>query len=132
MDAAEKAVADQKLPNVELPIFRIEVPADRTHGDYAVNAAMVWAKPLHMAPRFIAEILVPYFDFHNTYINSCEIAGPGFINFFINQRFYSDILKHCLRITDDLILVKGSAYWLNLYLLIRPDQCILVMLAAAL
>ena len=93
LEAAGKAVADGKFPEVELPDFKIEIPADRSHGDYAVNAAMVWAKSLHNAPRKIAETLSEYFDFGDTYINRFEIAGPGFINFFLNERYYSDILK---------------------------------------
>ena len=42
--AAKKAIADGVLPSAELNSFNIEVPADRTHGDFAVNAAMVWTK----------------------------------------------------------------------------------------
>ena len=93
MNAAGKAVADGKFEAVSLPTFKVEVPADRSHGDYAVNAAMVWAKSLHNAPRKIAETLAEYFDFADTYIDRFEIAGPGFINFFLGDRFYSDILK---------------------------------------
>ena len=93
MNAAGKAVADGKFEAVPLPAFNVEVPADRTHGDYAVNAAMVWARALHNAPRKIAETLVEYFDLADTYIDRYEIAGPGFINFFLADRFYSDILK---------------------------------------
>ena len=76
-----------------MPAFSVEVPADRTHGDYAVNAAMVWSRALRNAPRKIAETLAEYFDFSETYIDRFEIAGPGFINFFLNSRYYSDILK---------------------------------------
>lgn len=93
LEAAGKAVADGKFPQEELPSFTIEVPADRTHGDYAVNAAMVWARALHNAPRKIAETLGEYFDFSGTYIDRFEIAGPGFINIFLSARYYSDILK---------------------------------------
>ncbi len=92
-EAAGKAVADGKFESVELPDFSVEVPADRTHGDYAVNAAMVWARALHNAPRKIAETLSEYFDFADTYIERFEIAGPGFINMFLSPRYYSDILK---------------------------------------
>lgn len=92
MSAAGKAVADQRFEAVELPSFNIEVPADRTHGDFAVNAAMVWARQLHNAPVKIAQTLKEYFDFSDSYIDRCEIAGPGFINFFLNDKYYSDIL----------------------------------------
>ena len=92
MSAAGKAVADQRFEAVELPSFNIEVPADRTHGDFAVNAAMVWARQLHNAPVKIAQTLKEYFDFSDSYIDRCEIADPGFINFFLNDKYYSDIL----------------------------------------
>lgn len=92
MTALGRAVADGKFAAEPLPAFAIEVPADRTHGDYAVNAAMAWARVLKAAPRSIAETLVSYFDFGGTYIDRCEIAGPGFINFFVDERFYADIL----------------------------------------
>lgn len=92
MDAAGKAAADGKLPAEALPAFAVEIPADKSHGDYAVNAAMVWAKPLKSAPRKIAGILLQYMDLTDTYISKCEIAGPGFINLFLNDRFYADVL----------------------------------------
>ena len=53
---------------------------------------MVWARAFHKAPRQIAEILAEEFDFSGTYIEKYEIAGPGFINFFLSDRYYADIL----------------------------------------
>ncbi len=91
-NAAKAACADGAFSTADLPQFSIEVPADRAHGDYAVNAAMVWARELHNAPRKIAETLSGYFKLEGTYIDRYEIAGPGFINFFLSDRFYSDIL----------------------------------------
>ena len=76
----------------DLPEFSVETPADRSHGDFAVNAAMVWARELHSAPRVIAEKLTAGADFEGTYIGKCEIAGPGFINFFLSDEFYADIV----------------------------------------
>lgn len=93
LSAAGRAVSDGVFDaNSALPAFAIEIPADSQHGDYAVNAAMVWAKELHMAPRKIAEILSERFDFGGTYIERCEIAGPGFINFYLNDKYNADIL----------------------------------------
>lgn len=95
MSAAGRAVADGLFSaDALLPSFNIETPADSQHGDYAVNAAMAWAKALHMAPVKIAQILVDRFDFSDTYIDRCEIAGPGFMNFYLNDRYYADILKN--------------------------------------
>ena len=90
--AANKAMENGIFEKCELTDFSVEVPANREHGDYAVNAAMVWARLLHKAPRQIAEVLMSNFDFDNTYIANCEIAGPGFINFFLNDNYYADIL----------------------------------------
>ena len=86
------AVAEGSLPLEPIPAFAIEIPADRSHGDYASNVAMVSAKAFHMAPRKIAEIITNNLHTDETYIEKCEIAGPGFINFFVKQDFYSDIV----------------------------------------
>jgi len=90
--AVNTAIEKGELENNELTAFSVEVPANREHGDYAVNAAMVWARLFHKAPRQIAEIIVANCDFTDTYIKSCEIAGPGFINFFLNDSYYADIV----------------------------------------
>lgn len=100
--AAQQTFEKGIFEKAELPDFTIEVPANRDHGDYAVNAAMVWARALKKAPRMIAETLMANADFDGTYISSFEIAGPGFINFFLKENYYSDI------ITD--VLTKGEEY----------------------
>jgi len=90
--AAKSAISEGLLPEAELNPFKIEIPQSRDHGDYAVNAAMVWSKAFRNAPRKIAEILIAKFDFSDSYIKSCEIAGPGFINFFLADNYYADIV----------------------------------------
>ncbi len=85
----------------ELRDFSIEVPKDRSHGDYAVNAALVWSKQLKNNPRSIAEKLLENADFGGTYIEKAEIAGPGFINFFLNSDFYGDIVLDVLEKGED-------------------------------
>ena len=82
--SAKKAISENILPEAELNGFNIEVPSNKDHGDYAVNAAMVWAKAFRNAPRKIAEILMENAEFKGTYIDRYEIAGPGVINFFLN------------------------------------------------
>ncbi len=91
--AAKKAMAENILCEAELPDFNIEVPSDTKHGDYAVNAALVWAKAFRSAPRKIAETLMDKADLEGTYIDRFEIAGPGFINFFLSDKYYADILS---------------------------------------
>ena len=56
--AAQTAISKGLLPEAELTKFSIEVPSQRDHGDYAVNAAMVWSKLFRNAPRNIATILM--------------------------------------------------------------------------
>lgn len=93
LKAIEKAVENGELINAEIPDFVIEVPADKKNGDFATNAAMVCARAFRTAPRNIANAVVNNLDLSETYIDRCEIAGPGFINFFLSKRYYSDILK---------------------------------------
>lgn len=100
-DAAQTAINKGELDGAELCDFTIEMPANRTHGDYAVNAAMVWARTFHKAPRIIAEVLVNNLDLTDSYIESFEIAGPGFINFFLKSEYYSDILLDVSKKKED-------------------------------
>ncbi len=94
--AAIRCAEQGLFERADLPDFHIEIPSDRAHGDFAVNAAMVWAKTLHKAPRAIAELLVEQMEFDG-YIQRAEIAGPGFINFTLSDRFYSDIVLEVLQ-----------------------------------
>jgi len=101
ISAAKKAMEEGLLETAELTDFTVEVPSNREHGDYAINAAMVWAKLFHKAPRQIAEILAANCDFEGTYIKSLEIAGPGFINFFLNDNYYADIVLDVINKGED-------------------------------
>ena len=91
--AAAKARTAGLLPDVSMPDFTIETPADRSHGDLASNAAMVSARAFHLAPRKIAEILQQQLKLEDTYFDRCEIAGPGFMNFFFAPSYYTAVLR---------------------------------------
>ena len=93
INAAKKAITENLFQDCELPDFNIETPADTAHGDFAVNAALVWSRSLRNAPRKIAETIMEIADFNGTYIDRYEIAGPGFINFFLNDGYYADVLS---------------------------------------
>jgi arginyl-tRNA synthetase len=95
--AMRKSMENGALPKAEIPDFTVEVPADRSHGDRAANAAMAAAKAFHLAPRKIAEAIAATIDLEGTCFDRCEIAGPGFLNFFLNRRFYVDVVKEILR-----------------------------------
>ncbi len=102
LDAAQKAIESGELCEAELAPFKVEVPADRKNGDYAVNAAMVWARGFKSAPRTIAEKLMANANFDGTFIEKYEIAGPGFINFFLSDKYYANIVAD--------VLEKGADY----------------------
>ncbi len=102
LTAVQAAIAVGELPEGELPAFVIEVPGDRTHGDLATNVAMVSAKTFHSAPRKIAEAIVAHLDLEGTYFEKAEIAGPGFLNFFLSPAYHGDIVLEAVE--------KGDAF----------------------
>ena len=76
----------------EMPAFIVEVPKDKSHGDFATNAAMLLAKQAKMKPRDIAQAIVDSLNKDSKLIDKVEIAGPGFINFYLSQNWVYDIL----------------------------------------
>lgn len=95
-----RLVGAEKIPAEPLPPFRIEVPADKSHGDFAVNVAMVSAKALKMPPHKIAELVCQELDLEGSYFDKVEIAGPGFINFFLNQKWFSSVVDNVITEKD--------------------------------
>ena len=92
LSAIASAQAKELLPSGESNPFQVEVPADRANGDYSTNAAMVNAKAYRLPPRKIAEAVCSNMNLEGTYFEKAEIAGPGFINFFLCDDYYADIL----------------------------------------
>ncbi len=92
LEAMERAVTDGALPAEQCPAFTIEQPADSAHGDYACNVAMVSARAFKKAPRMIADAIVSRINTDGTYISKVDVAGPGFINFFTDEKYFADIL----------------------------------------
>lgn len=96
VEAIGRLVADGTFPTEPLPDFIVEIPADRSHGDFASNVAMVCAKPLRMAPRKIAEAIAGAVILDGSPFRKVEIAGPGFMNFYLASGWYEDVLKNVL------------------------------------
>lgn len=90
--AIKANIAESVFIEAEIPAFKTEIPADRNNGDYSANAAFMLSKALRMPPRKIAEEILNKIDLNGTYFKKCSVAGPGFINFFLKQEFYADIL----------------------------------------
>ena len=78
--------------DVEDDFVMVEIPKEKEHGDYATNIAMKLARELHKAPREIAESLKANL-LKNELISTVEIAGPGFINFFVKKDSITEIIK---------------------------------------
>ena len=92
-EALGRLVSGQAIPAEPLPMFNIEIPADKSHGDFAANTAMVSAKALKMAPRKIAELICGSIELEGTMFDRCEIAGPGFMNFFLGRKWFADAVQ---------------------------------------
>lgn len=99
--ALKQNMADGTFIEAEIPNFKTEIPADKNNGDYSANAAFMLSKALRMPPRKIAEEIESKINLENTYFEKCEIAGPGFINFFLKNDFYADVLSDIDTLGDD-------------------------------
>ncbi|WP_026841998.1 arginine--tRNA ligase [Citrifermentans bremense] len=96
----EGCFADGTLTSGEVPAINVEKPAHAEHGDFATNVAMQMAKQQRKAPRAVAEILVAKLAGASDLIESLEIAGPGFINFFIKDSAWRRTLTEIDRAGD--------------------------------
>lgn len=79
----------------------IEIPKEKTHGDYSTNIAMQLTKLLRKNPRMIAEELIRVVDKEKANIDSIEIAGPGFINMFMKKDVIASVIGEVLKEKDD-------------------------------
>ena len=98
--AAKQAIADGVLPEAELPQVTLEVPPQKEFGDYATNFAMQAARAFRKSPRVIAEALAERMKY--SWLDRAEIAGPGFLNFYLQSDWVYDLLARALR--------EGEAY----------------------
>ena len=88
--AAAAAAGD--LPDLSDLSFVVERPRDRSHGDWAANAALVAARPAQRAPRDVAAAIVKHLP-EVPHVTSVEIAGPGFVNFTLGRSWYLEVLR---------------------------------------
>lgn len=100
VESVKKAIFDGELDLKKVPEVSIEVPREKEHGDYATNLAMVLAGKAGMNPRKIAEIIVE--NFESEIVEEINIAGPGFINFKLNNAWLYNNLK--------IITERGAEY----------------------
>lgn len=101
MTNINQAVREQITKSIENSIcesgfegvsFTVETPRERVNGDFSTNAAMLLTKSAKMPPRAIADKLIEKIDIKGTFIERVEVAGPGFINFFLNNDWLYEVL----------------------------------------
>ncbi len=91
-----------KKLNIEVQVpFVVEIPKDNTNGDYATNIAMQLTKILKQNPRSIANQVVELFNKDACNVEKIEIAGPGFINFFVKSTSFASLIKHVIDANDN-------------------------------
>lgn len=90
MNALGRLVAEGKIEAVPLPAFNVERPADVSHGDFSCNAAMASAKALRNNPRAIGQMIADAAVLDGTVFEKIEVAGPGFLNFFISPLWFNE------------------------------------------
>ncbi|QPC47753.1 arginine--tRNA ligase [Mangrovibacillus cuniculi] len=86
----------------QIPSIMLETPKDKTHGDFATNTAMQLARVARKAPRQIAEEIKANLDLEKASVEKVEIAGPGFINFHMNNSYLTKLIP--------LVLEQGQGY----------------------
>ena len=91
MGAYQAAVADGTLPQAEVRTAPVEIPKDTANGDFTTTFALAASKALRQPPRNIAQALLDHMDLEGTYFASAEIAGPGFLNFRLNDSWYQGV-----------------------------------------
>ncbi len=105
MAAYEAAVADGTLPRAEVKTAPVEIPKDTANGDFTTTFALAASKALRQPPRNIAQALLDHMKLEGTYFASAEIAGPGFLNFRLNDSWYAGVME--------TVEAEGSAYGTN-------------------
>ena len=102
IQAMNAAIKNGDLPEAQLPEFIIEKPSDKKNGDFSTNVAMAGARVFRKAPALIAKSIVDNLSLDEALFEKIEIAGAGFINFYLSQKFYSRIVLD--------VIEKGNDY----------------------
>lgn len=98
-DAVTKAIQELGVKDLD---FSVKHPNDLSHGDYATNAALIVAQKLKKNPHEVAEKMVQLTELNALKgIEKVEIAGPGFINFFLHRDFFSEKIAVAIELEDD-------------------------------
>lgn len=100
VESLQQISEEQGKPFEEEPLVEIERPKREDHGDWATNAALQWARFLDMKPRSLAENIVSRLE-ESEYLHEVRVAGPGFINFVLSNKWISDMLSRVIERQDN-------------------------------
>ncbi len=106
-NAALAAIEKGTVKNGELPEVLLEVPPQKEFGDFASNFAMQSARSLKCNPKIIAQAVIDNLDC--AYVEKAEIAGPGFINFYLKENWLSDLLGNIVAAGENYGNLKAPA-----------------------
>ncbi|MBM0867459.1 arginyl-tRNA synthetase [Staphylococcus auricularis] len=95
-----KASIQQAQLAEDIPEIKIETPKDSSHGDFSTNIAMVLTKIAKRNPREIAQAIVDHLDASKAHVKQVDIAGPGFINFYLDNSYLTDIIPEAIEKGD--------------------------------
>lgn len=129
-EALNKAMDKGTLPAGDYPSVALEVPPQKEFGDFASNIAMQSARVAHKAPKLIAQAIVDEMDY--PWLERAEIAGAGFINFFLKNDVIYDTLKQILAAGDaygHALCVRTIRSKSNMSVPIRRDRSMSAMVA---
>ncbi len=98
-----KKIIEKALQELDIKVGKIhlEHPVDLSMGDYSTNVAMVWAKKVKQNPKELAEKIVEKINFVDVRrLQKVEVAGPGFINFYLSSKFFEESISEILKAGD--------------------------------
>ena len=101
MNALGRLVSEDKISSEPIPAFTVEIPNDKSHGDFSCNAALVSAKVFKKSPRDIAALIVENSVLEGTVFEKIELAGPGFLNFFVGKSWFASAVNTVLTEKED-------------------------------
>ena len=81
------------LPDGVETVPAVEIPKDTANGDYTTTFCLAASKAMRKNPREVANILTQHMKLDGTYFTSVEIAGPGFLNFRLGEKWYADVVE---------------------------------------
>ncbi|HAR6087464.1 TPA: arginine--tRNA ligase [Staphylococcus pseudintermedius] len=103
----EKSIQQANIVE-SIPEIKIEIPKDTKNGDYATNIAMVLTKLAKRNPREIAQLIVDHLDIEAAHVKKIDIAGPGFINFYLDSSYLNAVIDQALELDTQFGRVAES------------------------